>query len=547
MDIFLESIPFPAVLCKLNEQLMIPNQKAYQLLKTDISIEKTLKNMLNNASQKDFLEYVHDIHIIGENENLVSFFCIRFDDYYYVVIQEISIPFVETIKDDSSSILTNTLNDIVVTNGEGVVLSISPSFEEFYGVNSQEILSKNVTDLEISGIFRPSATTQVLRTGQRVTLVQKTKLNNQIMVTAIPIKNADGAIIKVISFSYDVTDFFNVKSQYKDLEKLANLYKDKLEELRAKEINFPNIIGKSKQMADVLKLIMNVSNYDANILLTGESGVGKTSIAHVIHSNSGRSKGPLIELNCGAIPQNLLESELFGFEGGSFTGAKKEGKLGLIELAQNGTLFLDEISELSLNLQVKILKVIQDKTFNRVGGTKTIKVDFRLITATNRDLKKLIEEKKFREDLFYRLNVINIHIPSLRERKEDIFPLSLYFIEFFNKKYNLNKKLTPATIDLLIRYDWMGNIRELENVLERTILTSEDNIITEEFLPENIKNLPSPVFLKENYTLEETLDEFESKLIVKAYETHKTTVAVAKALGISQATAVRKIKKYYMA
>ena len=526
---------------------MIPNQKAYQLLKTDISIEKTLKNMLNNASQKDFLEYVHDIHIIGENENLVSFFCIRFDDYYYVVIQEISIPFVETIKDDSSSILTNTLNDIVVTNGEGVVLSISPSFEEFYGVNSQEILSKNVTDLEISGIFRPSATTQVLRTGQRVTLVQKTKLNNQIMVTAIPIKNADGAIIKVISFSYDVTDFFNVKSQYKDLEKLANLYKDKLEELRAKEINFPNIIGKSKQMADVLKLIMKVSNYEPLILLTGESGVEKTSVAHVIHSNSGRSKGPLIELNCGAIPQNLLESELFGFEGGSFTGAKKEGKLGLIELAQNGTLFLDEISELSLNLQVKILKVIQDKTFNRVGGTKTIKVDFRLITATNRDLKKLIEEKKFREDLFYRLNVINIHIPSLRERKEDIFPLSLYFIEFFNKKYNLNKKLTPATIDLLIRYDWMGNIRELENVLERTILTSEDNIITEEFLPENIKNLPSPVFLKENYTLEETLDEFESKLIVKAYETHKTTVAVAKALGISQATAVRKIKKYYMA
>jgi transcriptional regulator with PAS, ATPase and Fis domain len=222
-------------------------------------------------------------------------------------------------------------------DGQRICLKLIYAVQEFYGVNvnSQEILSKNVIDLENSGIFRPSATAQVLRTGQRVTLVQNTKLNNQIMVTAIPIKNADGEIIKVISFSYDVTDFFHVKSQYKDLEKLANLYKDKLEELRAKEINFPNIIGKSKQMADVLKLIMKVSNYEPLILLTGESGVEKTSVAHVIHSNSGRSKGPLIELNCGAIPQNLLESELFDFEGGSFTGAKKEGKLGLIELAQN--------------------------------------------------------------------------------------------------------------------------------------------------------------------------------------------------------------------
>lgn len=390
--------------------------------------------------------------------------------------------------------MTQVLNDVVVTDGEGLVLSVTPSFQEFYGVNSQEILGKNVTELEISGVFRPSATAQVLSTGKKVTLIQKTKYNNQIMATAIPIKNGDGEIIKVISFSYDVTDFFNVNSQYKDLEKVANIYKNKLEELRAQEINFPNIIGKSKHMADVFKLIIKVSNYDANLLLTGESGVGKTSIAHVIHSNSARSDGPLIELNCGAIPQNLLESELFGFEGGSFTGAKKEGKLGLIELAENGTLFLDEISELPLDLQVKILKVIQDKTFNRVGGTKAIKVDFRLITATNRDLKTLVAEKKFREDLFYRLNVINIHIPSLRERKEDVFHLSMYFIDFFNKKYNLNKKLTPAVIDLLIQYEWRGNVRELENVLERAVLTSESDIVTEEFLPENVKNLPSSVF-----------------------------------------------------
>lgn len=544
MDCLLDSIPFPAVLYKTSERLMMPNEKAQQLMKTNISIEKTLKNMLKYAAQKDFIEYVHDIYIIGENENLISFYCIQSDDYYFVIIQEISIPFVEKIKDESSGILTPTPTDIVVTDGEGIVLSVSPSFQEFYGVDSEAILGKSVFELEREGIFRPSATAKVLKTGQKVTLLQKNKLEHQIMVTAIPVKDIKGEICKVISFSYDISGFFGVWMQYEDLEHEVRLYKSQLEELKAKEINYPGIVVKSKKMENILRLINKVAGFDTNILLTGESGVGKTSIARLIHSQSKRAKGALIELNCGAIPEHLIESELFGYEGGSFTGAKKEGKLGLIELAHNGTLLLDEISELSTGLQVKLLKVIQDKTFHRVGGTKAITVDFRLIAATNRDLESLVAESKFREDLFYRLNVINIYIPALRERKDDIFPLSLHFIDTFNKKYGLNKKLAPAAIDFLIQYDWMGNIRELENVIERALLTSENELITEEFLPENIKSVQRPVFTKEKYNLEEELYNFEKELIRKAYEKHKTTVKVAKALGISQATAVRKIKKY---
>jgi transcriptional regulator with PAS, ATPase and Fis domain len=273
-------------------------------------------------------------------------------------------------------------------------------------------------------------------------------------------------------------------------------------------------------------------------------GVCKTLFARIIHSRSKRSNGPLIEVNCGAIPDNLLESELFGYESGAFTGARREGKIGLIALAQNGTLFLDEISELPFNLQVKLLRVIQDKTITKLGGTKPVKVDFHLITATNRDLKALIEKEAFREDLFYRLNVMAIRIPPLRDRKDDIFPLSLHFSKALNTKYGMNKSLAPSTIDRLTSYDWPGNIRELENAIERAVLTSDQKVVSEEFLPENIKLAQKLPLHIDGCGLRDALENVEREIILEAHGRYGTTVAVAKALGISQATAARKIKKY---
>ncbi len=398
--------------------------------------------------------------------------------------------------------------------------------------------------MENSGVFYPSATCRVLKTGQRITMLQKNKLNHEILVTALPIKDNKQDVFRVVCFSYDITDLFKIKKQIGVLEKNAEIYIKNLKCLESEEIKFPNVVGKSKEMQKIFKLLTKVADFDVNVIITGESGVGKSYFAKLIHNISKRHKESFIEVNCGAIPENLLESELFGYEGGSFTGAKKEGKAGLIELAQNGTLFLDEIGEIPLNLQVKLLKVIQDKTFNRIGGTKPIKINFRLVTATNRDLKDLIKQKKFREDLFYRLNVVSINIPPLRERKEDIINLILYFMGNFNEKYNLNKSLSDSVINNLINYDWIGNIRELENVIERTLLISEEDIITEEFLPDNIKELHKEMNAQQRNTLQEDLDNYEKNIVLKAFEKYKTTVGVGKALGISQATAVRKIKKY---
>ncbi|WPC42414.1 sigma-54 interaction domain-containing protein [Clostridium sp. JS66] len=550
MNDLIKSISIPAILYKTTEQHMIPNEKAYEILKNNISIQKNLENMLKYVSKKDFEEYLKDIYIIGENENLISFYCLKFDDsseYKIIIIQDISMALVETIKNKSNNVLLEPIKnniDIIATDEKGIILNISRFFEKFYNVKSEELLGKSVFELEKSGVFYPSATCKVLKTGQRVTMLQKNRLNREILVTALPIKDNTQNISRVICFSYDITDLYKIKKQIGALEKNAEIYMRNLKSLESKKINFPNVVGKSKEMQKIFKLITKIADFDVNVIITGESGVGKSYFAKLIHNISRRNKAPFVEVNCGAIPENLLESELFGYEGGSFTGAKKEGKLGLIESAQNGTLFLDEIAEMSLNLQVKLLKVIQDKTFNRIGGRKAIKVNFRLITATNRDLKDLIRQRKFREDLFYRLNVVSIHIPALRRRKEDIIALISYFMEKFNKKYNLNKKLSHCAMNSLINYEWIGNIRELENMIERTLLISEGDLITEEFLPDNIKNSHKEMNGQQKNTLQEDLDNYEKDIIVKAFEKYKTTVGVAKALGISQATAVRKIKKY---
>ncbi|WP_411683215.1 sigma-54 interaction domain-containing protein [Clostridium thailandense] len=552
MDNLMESIPVPAILYKVSERRILPNEKAHKILESNSSIGKSLENIFKYSSKKDFSEYLQDICIIGENENLIFFYYLEFsnsDEYHIIIIQDISMSLMETIKIKSDNILKPMKSideaDILVTDGKGVILSISNFFEKFYNVESEELLGKSVFELEKLGIFSPSATIKVLKTEQRITMLQKNKLNHEILVTAIPIKDNKEHISKVVCFSYDITDFFKIKKQFNVLKKkVENYYTENLERLEKKEIDYPNTIGKSKEMQKIFKLITKVADFDINILLTGESGVGKSYFAKLIHRISKRGKEAFMELNCGAIPEQLLESELFGYEGGSFTGAKKEGKPGLIELAHNGTLFLDEIGEMPLNLQVKLLKVIQDKTFNRIGGTKSIKVNFRLVTATNRNLKSLIEQKKFREDLFYRLDVVSINIPPLRERKEDIYILISHFVNNFNDKYNLNRSLSQLAIEMLVNYDWIGNIRELENMIERVLLISDNDVISEELLPEAIRNINKKVFNEENITLQEKLDNYEEKLILKAFEKHKTTVGVAKALGISQPTAVRKIKKY---
>ena len=307
-----------------------------------------------------------------------------------------------------------------------------------------------------------------------------------------------------------------------------------------------SLVFKSSSMQRLWTLMQNTANTKANILITGETGVGKSAVAKTIHAMSNRAAGPFIEVNCAVLHENLIESELFGYEKGAFTGAATGGKIGKIELANHGTLFLDEIGELPPHIQSKLLQLIQEKTIERLSGTRKIELDFRLLVATNRNLEEEVQRGLFRSDLFYRLNVIRIHIPPLRARTEDIFPLAHQFLARFCAEYGKTLSFSPRFLTFLEQYDWPGNVRQLENLIERMVITVQDPIIDVSALPLEYTGeaVPPAELLAGSGTLAERMDAYESQIIREAYRRCGTTVAVARELGISQATAARKIQKY---
>ncbi len=338
-----------------------------------------------------------------------------------------------------------------------------------------------------------------------------------------------------------------IQRNYQRLQESVQQYSQELADLRAKNMTAADLLFKSPAMQKLLILMQNTANTRANILITGETGVGKSAIAKMIHKMSDFSAGPFIEVNCAVLHENLIESELFGYEKGAFTGASSGGKIGKIELANHGTLFLDEIGELPTALQSKLLQLIQEKTIERVSGNRKIVLDFRLIVATNRNLEKDVADGLFRSDLFYRLNVIRMQIPPLRERKEDVLPMAYQFLSRFNREYKKELTFSPRFLNFLEMYHWPGNVRQLENLMERLAITVQDPVIDVSALP---SEFAAETALAEDggaalsATLQERLDAYEGQIVREAYGLMGTTVGVAKRLGISQATAVRKIAKY---
>ena len=434
-------------------------------------------------------------------------------------------------------------DDRLISDGQGIVLRVSPTFEDVYGVDGDYVVGKSIYELEEEGVFTPSIIAKVLEKKEKITMQQRNRTARRIVVTATPVFDEKGKIQLVVSFSRDITEMVELQRQYTQLENKIEQYTEEINQLRQKAAIEDGVIGKSRQMVDILETIHRVADFDANILFLGPSGVGKTMLSKIVHQQSKRNKGPFIDINCAAIPEHLLESELFGYERGSFTGAGSKGKVGLIELANGGTLLLDEISEMPLSLQAKLLKTIQDKVITRVGGTKAIKVDFRLITASNRNLEDFAKKGLFRKDLYYRLNVIQIQIPSLRERRDDILPLIDYFTEKNNEKYGLHKSFQPHALEALVNYSWPGNVRELSNIVERALMTSEGDQIQREVLPAEVLKEEEKQTRDVN-DLNKAIEEFEGELIRDAYRKYGSSIGVGKALGISQPTAYRKIQKY---
>ncbi|MGW6662986.1 MULTISPECIES: sigma 54-interacting transcriptional regulator [Peribacillus] len=447
-------------------------------------------------------------------------------------------------------IINTSNNNITVTDEKGFILFTNPNHWWIYGIEPEHYLGKSVYQLETEGILSPSISAMVLKEKTPVQIMQQTKTGKIVMSTAYPIFDEDGELIRVVSYAQDQTEIRNLQDQYGQLEKKIQEYQSEVEELREQE----ELIYRSKEMRQIAKTIHRVSKTDATVMLLGESGVGKSVFARRLHNQSYRSKEPFIEVNCSTIPESLFESEMFGYEAGSFTGAQKQGKQGLVEQADNGTLFLDEIGELPLDMQVKLLNVLQEKTFKRVGGKKEYRIDFRLVTATNQNLEEMVEKGTFRLDLYYRLNVIPIQIPPLRERKEDIAILINHNLEIINNKYKTDKKLHPSTYEILIQHKWSGNVRELENLIERLILTSEDSIIFPGFLPshfhgqESLEKIDDTLMIDnmmvDDSDLNTALEQVEKWMMMKASKQCKSTYEMAKFLGISQPSVVRKMKKY---
>ncbi|MFH1230313.1 MAG: sigma-54 dependent transcriptional regulator, partial [Planctomycetota bacterium] len=312
----------------------------------------------------------------------------------------------------------------------------------------------------------------------------------------------------------------------------------------AKKYQFEELVGKSPKIQQVFDLIRTVAKSNATVLIQGETGTGKELVAKAVHAESMRHTEPFISLNCAALPESLLESELFGHEKGSFTGAIAQKK-GKFELAHGGSIFLDEIGDISPNIQVHLLRVLQEKEFSRVGGNEIIKVDVRIITSTNRDLKKRVEEGNFREDLYYRLNVIPINIPSLRERTEDIPLLAHYFLKKYNTENNKNiRDFFPTVMDFFMKYNWPGNVRELENAIEYSVVLVQGNLIQLEQLPPALKKFYSREIIPSTGNIR-TLEEVEKQYIIKILEeTNWNYTHTAKTLSISRSTLHHKIKEY---
>lgn len=463
---------------------------------------------------------------------------------------------------DQLKILENELDatvraskdNIVITDGNGIVLRASPNSQSIYGTDSASLIGKSVYDLEADNIFKPSVTIQVLKERKDVQLMQQTTTGRSVMATGIPVWNEAGEIIRVISFSHDLTELQQLKEEYEELRTTMERYQSEIEEIREKGNSLDSLVIQSKAIQQVWQLINRVAKSEASVVFLGESGVGKTVFARALHKGSKREKETFIEVNCSAIPETLFEAEMFGYEAGSFTGANVKGKPGLIELADNGTLFLDEIGELPLSVQAKLLQVLQEKKITRVGGIQAKPINFRLIAATNQDLGEMVKQGKFRQDLYYRLNVISIKIPPLRERKEDIVLLLHYYLQKAKEKYGISKAFHPATIEKLAAYDWPGNVRELENMVEQLVLTAETKMIFPELLPfyhqqeHSLENEPFPFHIEEetegHTSLKAALEEVEIRWLKRAIKTCRTTYEMAEYLGVNQSNVVRKLKKY---
>lgn len=425
-------------------------------------------------------------------------------------------------------LLDYSSDEIYIVDREMKIVFVNRASERHYGLPKHEVIGEQSNELFQRGLWKPSIIPLVLEEKKEVSLRQQTAIGTELLTRAFPIEDETGELEYILITSTQ-------------LDRWKQVIDAPPEEADAEE-ETPPLIVHSEAMRNVLGFCRKVAPLATTVLLLGESGTGKSVLARYIHTMSDRTNEPFVSINCASLPEHLVESELFGYVKGAFTGAHEQGKEGLFDRADGGTLFLDEVGELSLSTQAKLLQVLQEKTFHPIGSLEERTVDVRIIAATNRSLGDMVKEGTFREDLYYRLNVVDITLPSLRERKKDIVPLIYSFLNEANEKLGMNKSISEACMEHLLHYDWPGNIRQLENVIERLVITSDEQI--------EVADLPAPIveqveeWSEPSAHFDERVEQFERKLIEEAYVLKKTTRGVAAHLGISQSRAARYLKKY---
>lgn len=469
----------------------------------------------------------------------------------------------QALPEDLQSILLNELLQnpfmgINITDKNGKVLFLNKTHYKITGHAPELYLGRTMKEITNDGLISESATLLTLKTKQTTHISQISSHKNRFFqVTAIPVMDENGSIKYVINYLIEVSDLVKLRNQLQDANHHNEELRNNNELLRKKLNRTGKLVYQSTVMQNVVEAAAKVAEHDVSVLITGPSGAGKEMIANLLHSYSNRCKAPFIKINCAAIPEQLLESELFGYEPGAFTGGNPKGKKGLIESAHTGTLLLDEIGELPLNLQSKLLRVLQNHKLRHIGGNKDIQVDFRLITSTNADLKEMIQQKTFRDDLYYRLNVIELKMPGLEERREDIVLLINHFLSLVNAKHNTAKTYQKEALHYLTSCNYPGNVRELQNIVERTVIMSAGVIITLAdaqlaagyLKPVSTDTLPSDALYPDIHSgksLKELIADYEKWVLSQYQKEYKSGAKMAEVLKADQSTISRKLSRYHI-
>ncbi len=516
---------WPNIMRKLNEAKQ----------SVEFSVQRTKANYLVRVSPILLhTEYVGAVCVFVESEGLEE--------------MAMQMGFFKEIIGELEAVINSSSEGLWICDGEANVLRLNPAAERIHNIRADEVIGRNMIDLVNEGFVDKSSTLEVIKSGGAVNILQQ-RHGRRLVITGTPVHDTEGKLIRVVSSVRDITEIETLQRELEEQEALKDQLRNHMLELQYMDLESRRVIAKSPCMLKALRQAIKVSLVDSSVLLLGESGVGKGLLADLIHKNSRRTEKPLIKINCGAIPESLIESELFGYEKGAFTGAQGGGKPGYLELANGGTLFLDEIAELPLSSQVKLLRFLEDGRVTRLGGTKSRTVDVRILVATHRDLEEMIGQGNFRLDLYYRLKVVPIHVPSVRERKDCILPLIQHYIEYFGTKNGISKRLTRAASDALLSYPYPGNVRELMNICERLVVMSETEII-------DLKDLPNDIVPRNNevttestewtkgMTLQQAINRLERKMLAQSRDLYSNQRCMAAALGVNQSTIARKLEKH---